>query len=94
VSGTQLQGLKMNKLFSTAPLALTLAASLFCSAAHAALQDAPASQQQVPLAQQRPSASATKQAPGPTRKQVYERLVQAEKDGSLARLDATVYRGG
>jgi hypothetical protein len=29
-----------------------------------------------------------------TRKQVYGQLVQAEKDGSLARLNATVYAGG
>jgi hypothetical protein len=29
-----------------------------------------------------------------TRKQVYDQLVQAEQDGSLARLDATLYQGG
>jgi hypothetical protein len=84
----------MNKLFSSAaPLALTLAASLFCSAAHAAQPDAPAAQPQVSLAQQLSSAPAAKQAPGLTRAQVYAQLVQAEKDGSLARLNATVYEG-
>jgi hypothetical protein len=29
-----------------------------------------------------------------TRKQVHDQLVQAEQDGSLARLNATVYEGG
>jgi hypothetical protein len=89
----QLPGPKMNKLFSSAaPVALTLAASLFCSAAHAALQNAPVSQPQVSQAQQLPSDPAVEQAHGLTRKQVYDRLVQAEKDGSLARLNA-VYEG-
>jgi hypothetical protein len=36
---------------------------------------------------------ATQQAQGLTRQQVYDQLVQAEKDGTLARLDATVYKG-
>jgi hypothetical protein len=76
----------MNKLFSSAaPLALTLAASLFCSAAHAAQQDASASQPQLSQIQQVPSAPAAQQAHGLTRKQVYDQLVREEKDGSLAR---------
>jgi hypothetical protein len=79
-------------LSSAAPVALTLAASLFCSAAHAALQSAPASQPQVSQAQQLPSAPAAEQAHGLTRKQVYDQLVRAEKDGSLARFDA-LYEG-
>jgi hypothetical protein len=84
----------MIKLFSSAaPLALTLAASLFCSAAHAAQQDASASQPQLSQIQQVPSAPAAQQAHGLTRKQVFDQLVQAEKDGSLARIDATLYEG-
>ncbi len=79
----------MSKLFSsTIPVALTLAASLFCSAAHAAQQDASVQTQHVP------SDPAVQQAHGLTRKQVYDQLVQAEKDGSLARLNATLYEGG
>ena len=85
----------MSKLFSsTIPVALTLAASLFCSAAHAAQQDASASQSQVFQTQHVPSDPAVQQAHGLTRKQVYDQLVQAEKDGSLARLNATLYEGG
>jgi cytochrome c5 len=84
----------MSKLFhSAAPVALTLAASLFCSAAHAAQQDAAASQPQVTLAQRAPADPAVQQPHGLTRKQVYDQLVREEKDGSLARLDATVYEG-
>jgi Domain of unknown function (DUF4148) len=80
----------MNKLFSSvAPVALTLAASLFCSAAHAAQQDAGVSQPQVSQTQHVPSDPAAHRAHGLTRKQVYAQLVQAEKDGSLARLKAT-----
>jgi hypothetical protein len=70
----------MSKLFSsTIPVALTLAASLLCSAAHAA--------------QHLPSNAAAQQAHGLTRKQVYDQLVQAEKDGSQARINA-LYEGG
>jgi hypothetical protein len=85
----------MNKLFSSAaPVALTLAASVFCSAAHAAQEEIRVPQPQVSAAQQLPSTSTVQQAPGLTRKQVHDQLVQAEKDGSLARLDATLYKGG
>ncbi|CAB3799859.1 DUF4148 domain-containing protein [Pararobbsia alpina] len=74
----------MSKLFSsTLPVALTLAASLFCSAAHAAQAD---TQPQVSENQNLSSAPAIQQGPGLTRKQVYAQLVQAEKDGSMARL--------
>ncbi|MFL9932472.1 hypothetical protein P0D88_25300 [Paraburkholderia sp. RL18-103-BIB-C] len=84
----------MSKLFfSAAPVALTLAASLFCSAAHAAQQDPNASQPQVSETQNLSSDPAIQQAHGLTREQVYGQLVQAEKDGSLARLNATVYKG-
>ena len=85
----------MSKLFSSgAPVALTLAASLFCSAAHAAQQDASALQPQLSQTQHVTSDPAAQQAHGLTRKQVYDQLVQAEKDGSLARLNATLYEGG
>ena len=84
----------MSKLFSSAaPVAFTLAASLFCSAAHAAQQDANASQPQVSATQTLPSDPAIQQTQGLTRKQVYDQLVRAEKDGSLTRLNATVYEG-
>jgi hypothetical protein len=80
-------------LCSTIPVALTLAASLLCSAAHAAQQDAGASQPQVFQTQHLPSHAAAQQPHGLTRKQVYDQLVQAEKDGSLARINA-IYEGG
>ncbi len=84
----------MSKLFScAAPVAFTLAASLFCSAADAAQQDADASQSQVSQTQHVSSDPAAQQAHGLTRKQVYDQLVQAKKDGSLARLNA-LYEGG
>jgi len=84
----------MSKIFSsTIPVALTLAASLLCSAAHAAQQDTAASQPQVSQTQHLPSDAAAQQAHGLTRKQVYDQLVRAEKDGSLARINA-IYEGG
>ena len=84
----------MSKIFSsTIPVALTLAASLLCSAAHAAQQDAGASQPQVSATQNLPSDPAIQQTQGLTRKQVYDQLVRAEKDGSLARINA-LYEGG
>ena len=84
----------MSKIFSsTIPVALTLAASLLCPAAHAAQQDTAASQPQVSQTQHLPSDAAAQQAHGLTRKQVYDQLVQAEKDGSLARINA-LYEGG
>ena len=84
----------MSKLYSSAaPVALIVAASLFCSAAHAAQQDANASQPQVSATQNLSSDPAIQQTQGLTRKQVYDQLVQAEKDGSMARLNATLYEG-
>jgi hypothetical protein len=73
--------------------AVLLAASLVCSAAHAAQEDIRVPQPQVSQAQQLPSDPTVQQAPGLTRTQVYEQLVQAENDGSPARLDATLYKG-
>ena len=72
--------------------AVVLAASL-CSAAHAGQEDIRVSEPQVSQAQQQPFAAPVGQAPGLTRKQVYDQLVQAEQDGSLARLNAELYKG-
>jgi predicted Rossmann fold nucleotide-binding protein DprA/Smf involved in DNA uptake len=84
----------MNKLFSSsAPLTLILAASLFCSAAHATQPDQPdqpgasAAQPQASQPQHMPSDPTAEQAAGLTHAQVYAQLVQAEKDGSVARLN-------
>jgi hypothetical protein len=82
----------MSKLFTSAtPVALALAATLVCSAAHAAQENTNASQPQVFATQN--LLSNTQQAHGMTRAQVYAQLVRAEKDGSLAHLNATLYRG-
>jgi len=78
----------MNKLFSSiAPVAIALAASLGCAAAHAA------------TSQDNTSAPFTAHTTAPveaqhglTRREVYNQLVQAEKDGSLARINA-LYMG-
>jgi hypothetical protein len=84
----------MSKLVhSAAAIALTLAASLLSSAAHAAQQGAAASQPQITLTQPAPADPAVQQPQGLTRKQVYDQLIREEKDGSLARLNATVYKG-
>jgi lipase chaperone LimK len=72
--------------------AVVLAASL-CSVAHADQEDTRVSQQQAAQVQQLASATPAEQAPGLTRAQVYNQLVQAEQDGALARLNATTYRG-
>lgn len=83
----------MNKLLvSFAPVALTLAASLFCSAAYAQ-QSTTAAQAQVSTSQAQPTNPANQEEHGLTRKEVYAQLVQAEKDGTIARLNATVYKG-
>ena len=81
----------MNKRFSSATLALTLAASLFCSAAHAAQQDLNAPLPQAFLTQQPPADPAIQQAHGLTRKQVHDQLIQSERDGSLARHNLEMY---
>jgi hypothetical protein len=84
----------MSKLFvSYTPVALALAVSLCCSAAHAAQQGANASQPQVSATQNLRSDQPVQQGHGLTRGQVYEKLVQEENDGTLARLNATVYKG-
>jgi hypothetical protein len=57
-------------------------------------QGTSASPPQVGETQQAPSDPVVQQAHGLTRKQVYDQLVQAEKDGSLARLMSTIYAGG
>jgi hypothetical protein len=72
--------------------AVVLAASL-CSVAHADQEDTRVSQQQVAQVQQLASATPVQQAPGLTRAQVYNQLVQAQQDGALARLNATTYKG-
>jgi hypothetical protein len=73
-------GFTVNKLFSSvAPVALTLAATLFCSAANAAQQDANAMQPQGFATQT--SAPTIQQAHGLTRAEVYAQLVQLEKVG-------------
>jgi hypothetical protein len=83
----------MSKLFHcTAPVALTLAASLFCSAAHAAQQDPAGSQLQVALTHRVPADLAVQQPHRLTRKQVYDQLVREENNGTLARIDA-LYEG-
>jgi glucose/arabinose dehydrogenase len=72
----------VSKLFSSVTLvALTLATTLLCSAAHAAQQDANAMQPQVSATQNLPSAPALQQAHGLTRAQVYAQLVQLEQVG-------------
>jgi hypothetical protein len=83
-------GFTMIKVFIPAAL---LAASLVCSAAHAVQEDIRVPQPQVSQAQQLSSDPAVQRTPGLTRKQVYDQLVLAENDGSLGRLDATLYKG-
>jgi hypothetical protein len=68
----------MSKFFSSAA---PLAATLFCTAAHAAQRDANASQPQVSATQNLPSAAAIQQAHGLTRAQVYAQLIQLEQVG-------------
>lgn len=83
----------MNKYLSTATAAFALATSLVCVAAHADQPPAnPPSTQAVQSQQATGSADQTAQPHGLTRKQVYDELVNAEKDGSLARVNA-LYEG-
>jgi hypothetical protein len=81
-------GAVMNKIFTLVfPLAVAVAASLGSASANAAQTNAPAA----PVAA---AASQAAQTPHSlTRRDVYNQLVKAEKDGSLARLDATVFLG-
>ena len=85
----------MKKIFTLVlPLTVAVAASLGYASANAAQTNANAA----PVTAAASIAEATSQAAqtphGLTRRDVYDQLVQAEKDGSLARLDATVYAGG
>lgn len=81
----------MNKLFQCAA-PVVLAASLFCSAAHAAQQDSAGAQPQVTLTHQAPADLAIQLPHRLTRKQVYDQLVREENDGTLARVNA-LYEG-
>jgi hypothetical protein len=87
----------MNKLFrAVVPVALTLSVSVLCTAAHAHAQQSSTDASTAPVAQtqQVPSDPVARQTHGLTRKQVVDQLIQAENDGSLARLNATIYEGG
>ena len=79
----------MKKIFALVfPLTVALAASLGCASANAAQTNA----DRAPVAE---AASQAAQTPHSlTRRDVYDQLVKAEKDGSLARLNATVFFGG
>jgi hypothetical protein len=78
----------MNTIFSTInALTLAVSASLICATAYAAQQPTDASSQAAATIATSPTVQQM------TRKQVYEQLVQSEKDGSLACFDAT-YAGG
>ncbi|ASW01347.1 DUF4148 domain-containing protein [Paraburkholderia aromaticivorans] len=78
-------------------IALTLAACVAGSVAHAAVLPAPAadanSSQSAPVGQPQWSANAAGVAPK-TRAQVRHELVQAENDGQLANLNRSLYSGG
>jgi hypothetical protein len=79
----------MKKIFNLVlPLTVALAASIGGASAHAAQTNANGAQV-VEAASQ-----ATRTPHGLTRRDVYGQLVKAEKDGSLARLNATVFLGG
>ena len=79
----------MKKIFALVlPLTVALAASFGCASANAA--------QTTPIRRRAPKLSfqAAQTPHSLTRRDVYNQLVKAEKDGSLARLNATVYFGG
>ena len=78
----------MKKIFNLVfPLTVAVAASLGYASANAAQTNANAA----PVAA---AASQAAQTPHSlTRREVYDQLVKAEKDGSLARLNATIYFG-
>jgi hypothetical protein len=76
----------MKKIFTLVlPLTVAIAASLGYASANAAEVAAPATVTTSQAAQTPHSL---------TRRDVYNQLVKAEKDGSLARLNATIYAGG
>ena len=75
----------MKKIYALVfPLTVALTASLGCASANAAQTNADGA----------PVAQATQTPHSLTRREVYDQLVKAEKDGSLARLNATLYFGG
>jgi hypothetical protein len=78
----------MKKIFALVlPLTVALAASFSCASANAAQTNT----HNVPGAEAAFQAAQTPHSL--TRRDVYNQLVKAEKDGSLSRLDATVYSG-
>jgi hypothetical protein len=83
----------MKTRLATGTAAFALVASLFCAAAHANQSPADAPLQQAASATQASIVSHQAAKPqGLTRKQVYDALVKAEKDGSLAKINA-LYEG-
>ena len=82
-------GAVMKKAFTLVlSLTVAIAASLGCASANAAQTNANGA----PVAEAAPQAAQTPHSL--TRRDVYDQLVTAEKDGSLARLNATLYSGG
>jgi hypothetical protein len=81
----------MNKLTTAVFVAFAAAASMLCATAHAAQSGSASS-----LAQgtQAVASAGTGQPHGLTRKEVLQQLINAEKDGTMARLDSTIYVGG
>jgi hypothetical protein len=84
----------MNKLFSAiAPVAIVIAASFSGNAAYAGdsqsnTQVIAVAQAQTPAHASASGAVAMQAQHGLTRRDVYNQLVQAEKDGTMARLNA------
>ena len=91
----QYLGAVMKKIFNLVlPLTVAVAASLGYASANAAQKNAHAAPV-VTASSVAAAASEAAQAPHDmTRREVYDRLVEAEKDGSLDRLDKTIYMGG
>ena len=89
----------MNTLFSRfAPIAIVLAASLGSAAAHAedsgsSAGSAVVAQASVSTGQQAQGAATQPAQHALTRRDVYDQLIQAEKDGTIKRLNDTVYFG-
>ena len=88
-------GAVMKKTFNLVlSLTVAVAASLGYASANAAQENAHAAPV-VTASSVAAAASEAAQAPhGMTRREVYDQLVEAEKDGSLERLDSTLYAGG
>jgi ABC-type glycerol-3-phosphate transport system substrate-binding protein len=78
----------MKKIFALVlPLTVALAASFGCASANAAQTNV----NKPPVAET--AFQATQTPHSLTRRDVYNQLVNAEKNGSLSRLDATIYSG-